>query len=108
MKEKEVRDHSKTITFVFNSCPTILKTKLTTTQDITAKPSTMKNKLKKWLCSTQDNTAIYCCCNISHKVTKHLELSGLITGIIIVQMLFFIPIISYYVLVSETAITIIN
>ena len=98
MEEKEVRDHSKTITFVSNSSPAV---EVSTTQDITAKPSAKKNKVKRWLSNTQDDTTTFCCCNIPSKVAKCLELSGLITGIVIVLMLFSIPIISHFVLVRK-------
>ena len=74
---------------------------MSTTQDITTKISYKKNKVKRWLSSSQDVTTTCCCCNISSKVVKCLELSGLITGIVIVLMLFIIPIITNYVLVRE-------
>ena len=86
MEETEVRDDS---TFAYNS-----------TQDTTAKPSIKKNKEKSWLSSSQDDTTTCCCCNISSKVAKYLELSGLIIGIVIVLMLLSIPIISHFALVS--------
>ena len=71
---------------------------MSTTQDVTTNSSAKKNKMKR--CS-QDDTSFCCCCNISPKIAKCLELSGLITGIVIVLMLFSIPIISYFVQVSE-------
>ena len=74
---------------------------MSTTQDITTKISYKKNKVKRWLSNSQDDTTTCCCCNISSKVAKCLELSGLITGVVIVLMLFSIPIISHFVLVSE-------
>ena len=98
MEEKEVRDHFKTITIVSNSSPAV---ELSTMQDITAKPSAKKNKEKRWFSSSQDDITTCCCCNISSKVAKCLELSGLITGIVIVLMLFIILIISHFVIVSE-------
>ena len=101
MEETEVRDHSKAIKFVSNSSLAIEQIELSKTQYFTTKPSTKKNKVKRWFSSSKDdNTTIYCC-NISPKVAKCLELSGLITGIVIVLMLFSIPIISHYVQVSE-------
>ena len=102
MEETEVRDHSKAIKFVSNSSPAIEQIELSKTQYFTTKPSTKKNKVKRWFSSSEDdNTTFYCCCNISPKVAKCLELSGLITGIVIVLILFIIPIISRYDLVSE-------
>ena len=74
---------------------------MSATQDITTKKSSKKNKVKRWLSYSQDDTTTCCCCNISFKVAKCLELSGLITGIVIVLILFSIPIISHFVLVSE-------
>ena len=102
MEKTEVRDHSKAIKFVSNSSPAIEQIELSKTQYFTTKLSTKKNKVKRWFSSSEDdNTTTYCCCNISPKVAKCLELSGLITGIVIVLMLFSIPIISHYVQVSE-------
>ena len=101
MKKKEDRDHSKRITFVFNSSTATEQTELSTIQAITAKPSAIKNKVKGWFSSSQDDATTCCCCNIPSKVAKCLELSGLVTGTVIVLMLFIIPIISHYVLVSE-------
>ena len=101
MEETEVRDHSKSITFVSNSSPAIEQIEMSTTQDITAKTSAEKKKDKRWLSSSKDDTTNFCCCNISPKVAKWLELLALITGIIIVLTLFSIPIISHYVHVSE-------
>ena len=74
---------------------------MSTTQDIATKISPKKNKMKRWLSNSQDDTTTCCCCNIPSKVAKCLELSGLITGIVIVLMLFSIPIISHFVQVSE-------
>ena len=74
---------------------------MSTTQDIATKISSKKNKVKRWLSNSQDDTTTCCCCNIPSKVAKCLELSGLITGIVIVLMLFSIPIISHFVQVSE-------
>ena len=68
---------------------------------ITAKSNTMKNKMKGRLSSSQDDTTTCCCCNIPSKVAKCFELFGLISGIVIVLMLFSIPIISHFVEVSE-------
>ena len=101
MEDTEVRDHSKAITLVSNSSPAVGQIEMSTAQDITTKISYKKNKVKSWLSNTQDDITTCCCCNISSKVAKCLELSGLITGIVIVLMLFSIPIISYYVKVSE-------
>ena len=101
MEDTEVRDYSKAITLVSNSSPAVEQIETSTTQDITTKISSMKNKVKRWLSSSQDDTTTCCCCNMSSKVAKCLELSGLITAIVIVLMLFSIPIISYYVQVSE-------
>ena len=101
MEETEVRDYSKAITVESNSSPAREQIEMSTTQDITAKTSAKKNKDKGWLFSTKDDTTNVCCCIISTKVAKWLELSGLITGIVIVLMLLSIPIISYYVQVSE-------
>ena len=102
MEETEVRDHSKAIKFVSNSSLAIEQIELSKTQYFTTKLSTKKNKVKRWFSSSKDdNTTTYCCCNISPKIAKCLELSGLITGIVIVLMLFIIPIISHYDLVSE-------
>ena len=100
MEETEVRDHSKAIKFVPNSSPAVEQIELSIY--FTTKPSTKKNKVKKWFSSSKDdNTTTYCCCNILATVAKCLELSGLITGVVIVLMLFSIPIISHYDLVSE-------
>ena len=74
---------------------------MSTTQDITTKISYKKNKVKRWLSNSQDDTTTCCCCNISSKVAKCLDLSGLVTVIVIVLMLLSIPIISHFVLVSE-------
>ena len=74
---------------------------MSATQDIATKISSKKNKVKRWLSNSQDDTTTFCCCNIPSKVAKCLELSGLITGIVIVLMLFSIPIISHFVQVSE-------
>ena len=101
MDETKVRDQSKGITFVCNSSPPVEQIELSTTEDITAKPSAKKNKVKSWLSSLQDDTTTCCCCNISHKIAKCLELLALITGVVIVLILFIIPIISHFVLVSE-------
>ena len=101
MEETEVRNDSKTVTFAFNSSPIVEQIELATTQDMTAKPSVKKNKEKSWLYSSQDDTTTCCCCNISPKVAKYLELSGLITGVVIVLMLLSIPIISHFALVSN-------
>ena len=97
MEDTEVRDHSKAISLVSISNPAVEQS---ATQDITTKISYKTNKVKRWLSNSQDDTTT-CCCNISSKVAKCLELSGLITAIVIVLMLFSIPIISYYVQVSE-------
>ena len=101
MEETEVRDHSKATTFVCNSSPPVEQIELSTTEDITAKPSAKINEVKRWLFSSQDDTTTCCCCNISHKIAKCLELSALTTFVAIVLMLFIIPIISHYVLVSK-------
>ena len=108
MEETEVRDHSKVITFVSNSSPPVEQTEMSATQIITTKISSMKNKVKSWLSSSQDDITTCCCCNISPKVAKYLELSGLISGVVIVLMLFIIPIISHYVLVSEYVAPLVN
>ena len=100
MEKREVRDSSIANTFVSNSKPPIEQLELSTIQDITVKPSVKKNKLKSWLSNSQDDTTTCCYCNISSKVAKCLELSGLITSVVIVLMLFSIPIISHFVLVS--------
>ena len=99
MEEKKIRDNSKAITFATYSTPAVEKIELSTIQDINAKPSAIK--VKRWFSSLQDDTTTCCCCNISPKVVKCLELSGLITVIVIVVMLFIIPIISHFVQVSE-------
>lgn len=99
MDEKEVKDNSKTITFVSNSSPAVEKTELSITQDITAKSNAKKKKRNRKLSSSEDDTTTFCCCNISPKVAKCFEFSGLIAGVVIVLMLFSIPIISHYVLV---------
>ena len=101
MEKKQVRNHSKAITFVSKSNPAVEQIELSTTQDITAKPSSKKNKVKRWFSNSQDDTTTFCCCNIPSKVAKCLEISGLITGIVIVLMLFSIPIISHFVQASE-------
>ena len=101
MEEREVRVHSKAVRFVSNSNPTVEQIELSTTQDINAKPSDKKNKLKRWFSSSEDDTTNCCCCNISHKVAKCLELSGLITGVVIVLMLFASLMIIFHLLVSE-------
>ena len=101
MEETEVRDNSKAILFVSNSSPVVEHIEVSTIQDITAKPNVNKNTRKRRLSNSKDNTTTCCCCNISSKVAKCLELSGLITGIVIVLMLFSIPIITHFVQVSE-------
>ena len=101
MEEREVRDHSKAIRFVSNSSPTVEQIELSTTQDINTKPSAKKKKEKRRFLSSQDDTTTCCCCNISPKVAKCLELSGLITGVVIVLMLFSSYVINFYLLVSE-------
>ena len=101
MEETEVRDHSKAIVFLSNSSPAVEQIEVFTNDNITTKPSARIKKLKRWLCSLQNYTTTSCRCDISPKVAKCLELSGLITGVVIVLMLFIIPIISHYVLVSE-------
>ena len=100
MEETEVRGHYRAITFVSNSSPAVEQIEMSATQDITTKPSVKKNKEKKLFSNSQDDTTTFCCCNISSKVAKCLELSGLVTGIVIVLM-FSIPIINIYLLVSE-------
>ena len=99
--EMEIEDHFKAISFVSDSSPAIEQVEISSIQDIAAKKIAKKNKVKRWFSSSQDDTTTCCCCNISSKVAKCLELSGLITGIVIVLMLFSIPIISYFVQVSE-------
>ena len=101
MEETEVSNHSKAIPFVSKSSPAIEQIDLSTTQDLIAKPSALKSKEKSWLSTSQDDTTTWCCFNISHKVAKCLELSGLITGVVIVLMLLSIPIISHFALVSD-------
>ena len=101
MEETEVRDHFKAITLNSNSSPAVELIEISTTQNITTKISYKTNKVNCWLSNSQDDTTTCCCCNISSKVAKYLKLSGLITGIVIGLMLFSIPIITYYVLVSE-------
>ena len=101
MEETEVRDHSKIIAFVSNSSTAVEQIELSTTQDITTKPSMKTSKVKSLLSSSQDDTTTCCCCNISHKIAKCLELSALTIGVVIVLMLFIIPIISHFVPVSE-------
>ena len=101
MEDTEVRYHSKAVILVSNSSPAVEQIEMSATQDITTKISYKKNKVKRWLSNSQDDTTTCCCCNISSKVAKCLELSGLITGVVIVLMLFSIPIISHFVLVSE-------
>ena len=99
--EMEIEDHFKAISFVSDSSPAIEQIDISSIQDIGAKKIAKKNKVKRWFSDSQDDTTTFCCCNIPSKVAKCLELSGLITGIVIVLMLFFIPIISYFVQVSE-------
>ena len=89
------------LTFVSNSSSVIEQKAMSTTQDITTKLSAKKNNMKGWFSSFRYDITNICCCDISPKVAKCLESSGLITGIVIVLMLFIIPIISHYVLVSE-------
>ena len=101
MEETEVKDHSKTVTFVSNSSPAVEKTELSLSHEYTAKPNAKKSKMKRRLSSLDDDTTTCCCCIISPKVAKCFEVSGLITGVVIVLMLFSIPIISHYVLVRE-------
>ena len=101
MEETEVRDHSKAITLPSNLSPAVEEKEMSTTHDITAKTSAKNNKDKGWLSTSKDDSINFCCCNISPKLAKCLELSGLITGIVIVLMLFSIPIISHYVHVSK-------
>ena len=101
MEEKKSGDHSKAITFVSDSSPAIEQIEMSSIQDITTKKIARKNKVKTWISSSQNDTTTCCCCNIPSKAAKCLELSGLITGIVIVLMLFSIPIISYFVQVSE-------
>ena len=101
MEETELGDHSKAITLNSNSSPAVEQIEMSATQDITTKISYKKNKVKRWFFNSQDYTTTCCCCNISSKITKCLELSGLITSVVIALTLFSIPIITYYVLVSE-------
>ena len=101
MDETEVRDHSKAVRFVSNSGPTVEHIELSTTQDINAKLSAKKNINNRKLSYSQDNTTTYCCCSIAPKVAKYLELSGLITGVVIVLMLLSSSMIIIYFLVSE-------
>ena len=101
MEETEVRDHSKAIAFVSNSSPIVEHIEVSTTQNITAKPSVKKNTRKRRLSNSKDETINFCCCNISSKVPKCLELSGFITVTVIVLMLFSIPIITHFVQVSQ-------
>ena len=103
MEETEVRDHSKTIIFVSNSSPIVEHIEVSTTQDITAKPSVKKNTKKRTLSDSQDDTTTFCCYNISSKVAKCLELSGFSTVTVIVLMLFSIPIITHFVQVRLTS-----
>ena len=91
MEETEVRDHSKAIVFVSNSSTAVEQIEHSTTQDITTNHSTKINKVKSWLSSSQDDTTICCCFNISHKIVKCLELSALTIGVVIVLMLLLIP-----------------
>ena len=97
----EVRDHSKAISFVSDLSPAIEQIEMSSIQDIATKKIDKKNKVKRWFSYSQDDTTTFCCCNILSKVAKCLKLSGLITGVVIVLMLFSIPIISYFVQVSE-------
>ena len=103
MEEREVMDHSKAVRLVSNSSPTVeqIELPLSTTQDTNAKLSAKKNEVKGRLHSSQNNTVTCCCCNISPKVVKCLEISGLITGVTIVLMLFSSSMISFYLLVSK-------
>ena len=101
MEETVVRDHSKAITFVSNSSSAIEQIEMSITQDITPNSSAKKNKVKRWFSSSQDDLTICCCCNISPKISKCLELSGLITSVVIVLMLLSIPIIIHFVQVSK-------
>ena len=98
MEETEVK---KTSTFVSNLSPGVEQIEMSATQDITTKPSVKKNKVKRWFSILHNDSTTCCCCNISPKVAKCLELSGLSTGVVIVLMLFSISIISYHLLVSE-------
>ena len=97
----EVKDHSKAISFVSDSSSAIEQIEMSSIQDIATKKIDKKNNMKRWFSYSQDDITTCCCCNIPSKVAKCLELSGLITGVVIVLMLFSIPIISYFVQVSE-------
>ena len=101
MEGTGVRNHSKAISLVSNSSLAVEQIELSTTQDLSTKPSAKKNKEKKKFSTSQDDTTTCCCCNISPKVAKCLEISGLITGIVIVLKFLSIPVISHFVQVSE-------
>ena len=75
---------------------------LSTSQEITAlksnyRPYNENNKEKSWNYKSPDGTITCCCCTISPKVAKYLEISALIISIIIVLMLFSAPIITHIV-----------
>ena len=59
MKKTEVSDNSKAITFIINSSSAVEKIELSTTHNITAKPSAKNKKVKKWLFSSQDDTTTW-------------------------------------------------
>lgn len=75
---------------------------LSTSQEITALKSNYKayndnNKEKSWNYKSPDGTIKCCCCTISPKVAKYLEISALIISVVIVLMLLSTPIITHIV-----------
>lgn len=79
---------------------------LSTSQEITALKSNYRaynenNKEKSWKYKSPDGTITCCCCTISPKVAKYLEISALIISVIIVLMLLSTPIIIHIDRVSR-------
>ena len=75
---------------------------LSTSQEITALKSNYRsynenNKEKSWNYKSPDGTITWCCCTISPKVAKYLEISALIISVIIVLMLLSTPIIIHII-----------
>ena len=97
MEEIKVRDHSKAITFVSNS--PIKQMELSKTQNITGRYVAVKTE---WRHDSlvHKMISLICGCNISTKVAKCLELSGLGTSIVIVLFIILTIIITFYI-VSE-------
>ena len=78
------------------------KIELSTSQEISALKSNYRTyngsyKEKSWNYKSPDGTINCCCCAISPKVAKYLEISALIISVVIVLMLLSTPIITHIV-----------